>query len=161
LFLDWLKLMDEAARGDGSGPCPVIAVMESVGPRVHHTVTIGDGMGTAMKLAGCSGFVTNGSIRDIEGVRAVPMACWGYGLAAMHGRLRWLDVNSPVCIDGVTIRPGDIVHADVNGVIVIPPEVADQVAEKAEKVRENEARMFEYLRQPGRTLEDYIRWRRG
>src|SRR5438874_10691254 len=48
LFLEWLKLMDRAAQGDGTGSCPVIAVMESVGPRVLHTVTIGDGMGTAM-----------------------------------------------------------------------------------------------------------------
>jgi regulator of RNase E activity RraA len=161
LFIEWLQVMEEAARGDGTGPCPVIAVMESVGPRVYHTVTIGDGMATGMKLAGCSGFVTNGSIRDIEGVRAVPMACWGYGLAAMHGRLRWLDVNSPVCIDGITVRPGDVIHADVNGVIVIPPELADQAFEKAQQVRESEARSLAWAREPGRTLAEYIERRRG
>jgi 4-hydroxy-4-methyl-2-oxoglutarate aldolase len=161
LFLDWLELMDRAAQGDGTGRWPVIGVMESVGPRVIHTVTIGDGMGTGMKLAGCTGFVTNGSIRDIEGVRAVPMPSWGYGLAPMHGRLRWLDVNSPVCIDGITVRPGDLIHADVNGVIVIPPEIVDQVADKAQQVRDNEAKMFARLRQPGFTFEDYMRSRRG
>jgi regulator of RNase E activity RraA len=87
------------------------------------------------------------------------MACWGYGLAAMHGRLRWLDVGSPVCIDGITIRPGDVIHADVNGVIVIPPDIADQVYEKAQQVRENETRMFATIRQPGFTFEDYVRYR--
>ena len=118
LFNNWLRMIHEAAQG---GKWPVFAVMESVGPRPRHTVTIGDGMGTMMKLAGAVAFLSNGSIRDIEGVRAVPMPCWAAGLTPMHGRLRWLDVGSPVVIDGMTVRPGDIIHADVNGAIVIPP----------------------------------------
>ena len=135
---------------------PVFAVMESVGPRVRHTVTIGDGMGTMMKLAGAVAFLTNGCIRDLEGVRAVPLPCWAAGLTPMHGRLRWLDIGSPVVIDGMTVRPGDIIHADVNGAIVIPPRVADQVYEKAVAVREFEQKLFARLRAPGMTIEKYL-----
>src|ERR1700694_1367884 len=57
LFKEWVRLMGEAARAG----LPVFAVMESVGPRPRHTVTIGDGMGTMMKLAGAEAFITNGS----------------------------------------------------------------------------------------------------
>ena len=146
LFNDWLSLIREAAKGDDTGSMPVFAVMESVGPRPRYTVTIGDGMGTRMKMAGVIGFLTNGCIRDIEGVRNVPLACWGAGLSPMHGRLRWLDVNSTVMIDGMTVRPGDFIHADENGAIVIPRQAADQVYEKAVEVRAKEQAMFDRLR---------------
>lgn len=156
LFRDWLRLMAEATGGVPGARLPAFAVMESVGPRPRHTVTIGDGMGTAMKLAGAEAFITNGSIRDLEGVRGVPLACWAAGLAPMHGKLRWLDVNSPVFIDGMLVRPGDLIHADVNGAIAIPPAVADQVYDKAVEVRDKEAALFARLRAPGMTIETYL-----
>lgn len=156
LFQDWICLMQEAAAGSGSETMPVFAVIEAVGPRPRYTVTIGDGMSTVMKLAGADGFLTNGSIRDIEGILEVPMACWGAGLSPMHGRLRWLDVNSTVVIDGMTVRPGDIIHADVNGALVIPPEVADQVYDKAQEVREQEQSLLAKWRRPGMTLDAYL-----
>jgi 4-hydroxy-4-methyl-2-oxoglutarate aldolase len=153
LFTEWVTLMYEASRG---GTLPVFAVMEAVGPRPRSTVTIGDGMGTVMRLAGATAFVTNGSMRDIEGVEAVPLACWAAGLSPMHGRLRWLDVNCTVVIDGMTVTPGDILHADVNGVLAIPPQVADQVYEKAVEVRAFEQAYFAKLRRPGMTFEEYL-----
>lgn len=156
LFLDWLRLINVAACGDGAKTWPVFAVIESVGPRPRHTVTIGGGMATLLKLAGAIGFITNGCIRDIEEMRQVPLACWGAGLAPMHGRLRWLDVNSPVVIDGMTIRPGDVIHADINGAIVIPGQAADQVHAKALEVLEHEQALFRTLRAPNVTLDTYL-----
>jgi regulator of RNase E activity RraA len=152
LFKDWLRLMGEAARTG----LPVFAVMESVGPRPRHTVTIGDGMGTMMKLAGAEAFLSNGSIRDLDGVRGIGLACWAAGLSPMHGQMRWLDVGSPVVIDGMTVMPGDIIHADVNGTLVIPPLVADQVYAKALAVRERESRLFAKWRAAGYTLAEYL-----
>jgi hypothetical protein len=156
LFRDWLKLIVEASRSVPGATVPVFAVMESVGPRPRYTVTIGDGMGTAMKLAGAVGFITNGAIRDLEGVRGVPLACWATGLSPMHGKLRWLDVGSPVVIDGMTVRSGDWIHADVNGAIAIPAGVVDQVAAKAQQVRERESALFKRIGAPGYTIEQYL-----
>jgi 4-hydroxy-4-methyl-2-oxoglutarate aldolase len=155
LFKDWVYLMVQTARVSG-GILPVFAVMESVGPRARHTVTIGDGMGRGMRLAGCIGFVTNGCIRDLEGVRALGLPCWAAGLSPMHGRLRWLDVGSPVVIDGMTVRTGDIIHADLNGALCIPREIADQVYDKAVAVRQREAGLFAKWDKPGVTLDDYF-----
>jgi 4-hydroxy-4-methyl-2-oxoglutarate aldolase len=135
---------------------PVFAVIESVGLRPRYTVTIGDGMGTHLKNAGVVGFLTNGCIRDISGVRAVPLPCWAAGLSPMHGRLRWLDTGSPVVIDGMTVRQGDVVHADENGAICYSADLAQAVLEKAQAVRDKEARMFETLRAPGMTVDRYL-----
>jgi len=156
LFYDWIRLMVAAARSNGGQPVPVIAVMESVGPRPRYTVTIGDHMATVMKMAGATGFLTNGSIRDLEGVTDVPLPCWATGLSPMHGKLRWLDVNSPVVIDGMVVRPGDVIAADVNGVLCIPRDVADQVYDKALAVQEKERTLFTKLSEPGLTVENYI-----
>ncbi|MBX7214084.1 MAG: hypothetical protein K1X39_08755 [Thermoflexales bacterium] len=152
LFKAWVAAMGEAARTG----LPVFAVMESVGPRPRYTVTIGDGMGSIMRLAGATAFLTNGSIRDIEGVRGLGLACWGAGMSPMHGKLRWLDVGSPVVIDGMTVRSGDILHADVNGALVIPPGLADQVLERALAVRAREAELFAHWRAPDYTLAKYL-----
>ncbi len=152
LFKEWVTLMrDSAASG-----LPVFAVMESVGLRPRYTVTIGDGMGTMMRLAGAVAFLTNGSIRDLDGVREIGLPCWAAGLSPMHGAMRWLDVNSPVVIDGMTVRPGDIIHADVNGALVILPAVADQVYDQAMVVRQREAVLFARWRAPDYTIEKYL-----
>lgn len=152
-FPDWLRMIEAAAQG---GQWPVFAVMESVGLRARHTVTIGDGMGTMLKLAGVVGFLTNGSIRDLEGLRAIGLPCWAAGLTPMHGRLRWFDIGSPVVIDGMTVKTGDIIHADVNGAIVIPPVAVEGVYEEAVKVREYEQKLFATLRAPGMTIARFL-----
>ena len=152
LFKEWVRLMRDAAQ---SG-LPVFAVMESVGLRPRYTVTIGDGMGTMMRLAGAVAFLTNGSIRDLDGVREIGLPCWATGLSPMHGAMRWLDVNSPVVIDGMTVRPGDVIHADVNGTLCIPPAVADQVYDQAMAVRQREATLFARWRAADYTIEKYL-----
>ena len=156
LQANWYKAMQEASRGDQSETLPVFAVVESVGPRPNFTVTIGDMMATQMVMAGAVGYITNGCIRDIEGVRNVPLPCWGAGLSPMHGRMHWLDVNSTVIIDGMTVRPGDFIHADVNGAIVIPHELADQAYDKAMEIRDREAATFARLHEPGMTLDKFL-----
>ena len=156
LFDGWLRMMADAGKGDGGESLPVFAVIESVGPRPRYTVTIGDGMATRMRMAGAEGYLTNGCIRDLEGVREVPLACWAAGLSPMHGQLRWLDIGNTVVIDGMTVKPGDILHADVNGVVTIPAEAADQVYDRASEVAQREAELFAKLRAPDMTLDKLL-----
>ena len=152
LMKEWVLLMQEAARTG----LPVFAVMESVGPRPRYTVTIGDGMATIMQMAGAAAFISNGAMRDIAGVRDVGLACWAAGLSVMHGKMRWLDVGSPVMIDGMAVRNGDIIHADINGAFCMPPDAADKVYEKALDVRKREQTLFAKWRGTGYTLDDYL-----
>jgi regulator of RNase E activity RraA len=106
-------------------------------------------MATTLRLAGAVAYLTNGSIRDLEGVRQVPRACWATGLAPMHGRIRWLDVGSAVVLGGMTVRPGDLIHADVNGALVLPAGLAEGVSERAAAVHAAEAAFFARMRRPG------------
>ena len=59
-----------------------------------------------------------------------------------HGQSQWnletLSHNQPINIDGIQIRPGDIVFGDATGIIIIPPEMKDPVISSALKVRDEE-----------------------
>ena len=156
LFVLWLEEFIKQSEAEGGEPIPVFAVLESVGLRPEYTVTIGDGMGTRMMLAGAVGFITNGCVRDIEGLRNVPLPCWGAGLSPMHGQIRWLDINSPVVIDGMTVKTGDFIHADENGAVVIPRSVADQVYDEAKQVQDGEAELFKTMGSPEFNIKKWV-----
>ena len=157
-FYEWLRQIGRVVGTgtDTDGPLPVFAVIESVGTKPRHTVTIGDGMGTQMAMAGVTGFLTNGCIRDLAGVRAVPLACWAAGVSPMHGLIRWLDVGSPVVIDGMTVRTGDVIHADENGALCFAADLVEDAYLQAQVVREKESKLFEALKKPGMTIEAYL-----
>jgi regulator of RNase E activity RraA len=86
-----------------------------------------------LKARGCAGIVTDGGLRDTEGV-------FKTGLPAYHRRPssppsgivhQPADLNLPIACGGVAIYPGDIIVGDCDGVVVIPPEIVDAVAEEA------------------------------
>ena len=54
-------------------------------------------------------------------------------------------VNLTVSICGLTIRPGDLLHGDENGLLTVPHEIAESVLQKAQKIREVEAEFFEFM----------------
>jgi regulator of RNase E activity RraA len=64
-----------------------------------------------------------------------------------------LEVNVPVTLAGLDVKPGDLLHGDVNGLLVIPESVADRAVEQALKVRAAEAEVLEFLKKPGLTVE--------
>jgi regulator of RNase E activity RraA len=53
----------------------------------------------------------------------------------------------------MAITPGDLLHGDANGVLVVPDAVADRVAAEAERVRADEREVLEFVRTPGLTVE--------
>ena len=54
---------------------------------------------------------------------------------------------------GLSVQPGDLLHGDVNGVLVVPDGVADRVVEEAQRVRAAEGEVLEFLRKPGLTVD--------
>ena len=65
----------------------------------------------------------------------------------------------PVVIDGVPVRPGDLIHGDANGVTTIPLSIADQVSVGAAQVRAAEAEVMGYIKSPDFTVEGFMQFR--
>jgi 4-hydroxy-4-methyl-2-oxoglutarate aldolase len=83
----------------------------------------------AMQAAGVAGIVTDGYARDTDEIilQKGPVACRGIGRTIIPGRVELLDVEVPVGCGGVLVRPGDLIGADWDGVIVVPIEIAEDV----------------------------------
>lgn len=123
---------------------PVVLVAKAVGSRPEHECMIGDGMAKTLFSVGCVGMVTDSRVRDIAGIISTPFAVYGRGRAVHHEALRFRFINRPVEISGVTFSPGDVVHADQNGVIRIPFDCIQKLPAAAVQNRafEHEAHMF-------------------
>ena len=100
----------------------------------------GEIMTMASMARGCRGAVVDGGIRDTDRILKLgfPIFARYRTSNAMMGRFRMIGYQMPVRIGGVDICPGDVILADIDGVIVIPRELAMEVLEKAEAVRDNE-----------------------
>lgn len=122
-------------------PMPAVVVIGDDGDpsRIHLSCHAGEMMATTMKRCGAVGLVTDGGLRDIREISALGgFHYYGRGLVVAHGRPSIYDVGAPVCIDGMEVRAGDLLHGDENGITVIPADIADQVAAKAREHRDME-----------------------
>jgi 4-hydroxy-4-methyl-2-oxoglutarate aldolase len=118
---------------------PTIWVVQCVGSRPDHECVLGDGMAKLLSSAGCVAVVTNGGVRDAAGLLTVPMAAYAQGLTVHHTAIRIRAIGRPIQVGGITVRPGDVVHANAEGVILVPPKTLPCLAERA-----IEMRAFEY-----------------
>ena len=100
----------------------------------------GEIMTMAAKARGCRGAIVDGGVRDTQLVLAqdFPVFCRYRSSNGMLGRFRMIDYQIPVQIGGVMIRPGDVLFGDIDGVLVIPREVAYKVLLRTETIAENE-----------------------
>jgi len=114
---------------------PVIWVVKAVGSRPGHECILGDGMAKTLFAAGCVGAVTDGGVRDAPGMASVPFAAYCRGLTIHHTALRVTSINQPVEVGGIIISPGDLVHANFEGVIKIPHSCLPTLAQQATQMR--------------------------
>lgn len=104
----------------------------------------GELLTTAARGGGCVGAIVDGAVRDVRQIREMQFPVFAAGTSiydSLH-RQRVIDVDVPVEIAGVRFSPGDLVFADVDGVVVVPQAVEKEVIGNAwEKVHaENEVR---------------------
>lgn len=136
------------------GPADVIAVVAAVSEVQAGDILVaatGDWTGCAAvgdrvlgmaKNAGAAGFVTDGLVRDVDGVEAVglPVYCKGVSPNSPFNSGPGT-VGFPVQLGGVQICNGDVLVADRDGVVVVPFERIDEVASRAAHISEVEAQL--------------------
>jgi regulator of RNase E activity RraA len=92
------------------------------------------------KLRGAVGVVTGATARDTDEVATEEMPLYlrktGRGIRPWRNEVE--SVNRPVVVGGALVNPGDVIVADGDGVLVVPRDVALQVAEFARKIIEGD-----------------------
>ena len=104
--------------------------------------TVGDNVGNAIYANSGNGFVYNGAVRDLNGLKQIEgLAIFFRSYHPSHhnppGRLNTtlVGINTPTRIGAATVMPGDVVLGRDGGVIFIPPHLAQRVVETSEIVR--------------------------
>jgi 4-hydroxy-4-methyl-2-oxoglutarate aldolase len=85
---------------------------------------------------GAVGIVTDGYCRDTAEVelQRTPVCVRHRGRTIIPGRIEVVEVQTTIACGGVQVRPGDIVGADDDGLLVVPAEVAHEVATHARAI---------------------------
>ena len=95
-----------------------------------------------------AGVVTDGDARDYGEIvsLSLPVFCKGLSPYDSLGRLDGVERDIPVVVGGIRVRPGDLIFGDVDGVVVVPQDVADVVIARAWEKVQGENRVRDELR---------------
>lgn len=120
-----IALVDDLREDD-------VAVLACGGP----TETVGpwgELLSTAARARSAAGCLTDGLVRDVRQIRAMSFPVFHGGIAPLDskGRARMMEMDQPVVCAGVAVKSGDIVFGDVDGVVVLPQDVAGDVIARA------------------------------
>lgn len=104
-------------------------------------------MGTAMAARGFAGAVIDGSVRDTAYLRKIGFPVYATGIAPSTsvGHYRFAGSQIPVVCDGITVRAGDLITADSDGVVVVPREKAVEVLRLAQEMDFKEHSMYAWI----------------
>lgn len=117
--------------------------------------TFGEVMCTTYQAFGCVGLVTSGAGRDLDQVEALKFPCFTSGTIASHGYTQIVELGPPVRVGNVWINPGDLLHGDRNGVVVIPPHLAAATADGCPELMAAESVVLDYLKAGSPTAAGY------
>jgi regulator of RNase E activity RraA len=129
---------------------PAVVVVQEAGPTPDKGCHGGDVIATMLASRGCVGVVSGSGYRDLPGTRATGLTIFARGLTVSHGVFTVTDVNVPVEVCGLAVHPGELLHGDENGVVVVPTGHEERLLELVEQVRATEAATMARFRGPSR-----------
>jgi 4-hydroxy-4-methyl-2-oxoglutarate aldolase len=93
----------------------------------------GELLSTAARNTGCVGAIVDGAVRDVAKMRAMNFPVFAKGTSPYdsQNRQRVIDTDVPVEIGGVIFQPGDLVFADIDGIVVVPRDVEQEALTRA------------------------------
>ena len=139
-------------RAVAAAPKPTVVVIQDLDPEPGFGAFWGEVNTAVHKGLGAVGVVTDGSIRDLD--QCAP----GFQLLAgcvgpSHAHVHVEAFGVPVTVAGMEVVPGDLVHADRHGAVVIPHALARRVPEAAALIGRREAVILKAARSPDFSIE--------
>lgn len=129
-------------------PGPAVVVFQDLDdPAVG--ATFGEVMCSTYRGFGATGLITSGGGRDLEQVRALSFPVFTGSTICSHANCHILHVSLPVRVGGLTVRTGELLHGDANGVTRIPLEIAAEVADIAPEFVAAESIVLDYVKPAG------------
>lgn len=123
-----------------------VLVVEALG--FTHAGTIGDILAMRAKVRGCVGVITDGALRDWEAVKATGLPVLAQASRpAVLGRVHVpYDIDVTISCGGTTVEVGDVIVADDDGALLIPPFPVEEVLADSEKQELEEVYILEQVK---------------
>jgi len=119
------------------GMKPVVSVLEDIDDPCIGSFW-GEVQANTHLSLGCIGAITNGGVRDLKEVEQAGFYYMAGSIMVSHAYVHIVQNDCPVCIGGLQILPGDLIHADRHGVTTIPEEILPQLPKACEAVLDAE-----------------------
>jgi regulator of RNase E activity RraA len=132
---------------------PRIVVIEDVDHPPGLGAFVGEVNANILLALGCAGMVTNGAVRDLNAISAIPFQMFAGNVAVSHAYAHIFDFGGTVEIGGLKIRPGELIQGDRHGIQTIPPEIAGEVPAKAREILLRRHRLVGLCRSAGFSIE--------
>ena len=149
------QVRDDYYRSIDAGPKPALVVIQDLDANAGTGAFWGEVQSAIHVGLGARGLLTNGSVRDLDQ--------WAPGfqflagrISASHAYTHPVGVSGEVDVFGLHIRPGDLIHADRHGAVIVPPEWVRALPEAAREVAARDARILAVARGPACTAEKVI-----
>jgi len=137
--------LDEQVSRFAELPGPAIVVYQDLDdPAVG--ATFGEIMCSTYQAFGAVGLITSGAARDLDQVRRIGFPTFSNGVICSHACSHTVSIHVPVRVGGLGVHPGDLLHADANGVTSIPNEIAADVAQAAADYMAAEGIILDYCK---------------
>ncbi|MCD6077451.1 MAG: hypothetical protein K0R89_1389 [Ramlibacter sp.] len=133
-------------------PPGCIAVADAMG--VQDAGIFGDILCARMARRGMAALVTDGVVRDLQGVLGtnLPVWCSGYAAPASVAGLTFVGWQQPIACGGVAVFPGDVVVTDDDGAVLIPAALLDYVLDQAPEQEQLEGWIMQEVMEKGAAL---------
>lgn len=125
-------------------PAPRIVVLEDMDERPGVGAFLGDTHAAILRALGCVGYVTNGAVRELPRVHNWGFHLFAGNVAVSHAYAHIFDFGSQVDIGGLQVRPGDLLHGDLHGILTVPLEIAPEIPAVAARLQRAEQRIIEF-----------------
>ncbi|MCU1260481.1 MAG: RraA family protein [Bryobacterales bacterium] len=150
-----LETFVELYRSLEQAPKPAVIVLQEVGGFREYAAHCGEVMSTFFTRLGAVGLVSDCAVRDLPEVRQLGFHYFALGSVASHANFRIARVGVPVQIHGMAVNPGDVIHADENGVITVPAAPLETIRAAVESVRQKEKKVLDFVRSEKFSLDGF------
>jgi regulator of RNase E activity RraA len=134
-------------------PAPRVVVIEDVDSNPGTGTFIGEVHANILMALGCVGAVTNGVVRDVPAIEEMGFQLFAGAMAVSHAYAHIVDFGHPVEIAGLPVTPGELLHADMHGVLCVPEDLAAQIPATVAKIQAHERHLIDLCRSPEFSLE--------
>lgn len=136
----------------GEAPGPTVTVIADIDPTPGYGAFWGEVQTNVHRGLGSVGVITNGSVRDLD-ERAEGFQMLSGSVGPSHAWVHVVDVAVPVSVAGMQVNPGDLIHADRHGAVVVPLGIVEQIPPTVQGLLEAESVLITASQTPGFSYE--------